>query len=118
MKFIQHPMAIYAAKLLVYVALSAGVYILMNKYWLKSSVPVTVQTDSTALDNIKLNLSINDSNLQTIKSNVDSILLQAQSNEAAIQRIRNSRADANSSISSMSSSDLTRSLANRYRDSI
>lgn len=118
MKYLSHPIAIYAAKLLVYAALSAGVFILMNKYYRKSEPVVVTPADTARLDNIELILHINDSNLQTIKTNVDSILLQTETNEAALQRIRNSRASANSSISSMSSVELTGSLANRYRDSL
>lgn len=118
MKFIQHPMAIYAAKLLVYAALSAGIYILMAKFYKQPTEPKEAVVDSTRIQNLELNLLINDSNLQQIKSNVDSILLQTQTNEASLQRIRASRTSANSHISSMSSTDLTRSLAKRYTDSL
>ena len=118
MKLLQHPFTIWAAKLLVYAAISAGVFILMNKYYrTPTEAPVPVD-DSTRLKQLELTIHINDSTLQTIKTDVDSILQQTQTNEATIQRIRSQRSSANSSISAMSSRDLTRTLANRYRDSL
>ena len=118
MKFLTHPIAVYAAKLLVYAALSAGVFILMDKHYRTKSDPKAPEADTARMRDIELILHINDSNLQQIKSNVDSILYQTQANEATLKRIRSSRTSANSHISTMSSVDLTRALSNRYRDSL
>lgn len=118
MNLLKHPFTLWAAKILVYAALSAGVYIIMTKYYRTPTEPKQPAVDTTRLDDIELILHINDSNLQEIKSNVDSIIQQTKTNEATIQRIRSQRTGANSAISVMSSRDLTRALANRYRDSI
>lgn len=118
MNLLKHPFTLWAAKLLVYAALSAGVYILMTKYYRTPTEPKAPTSDTTRLDDIELILHINDSNLQEIKSNVDSIIQQTQANEATINRIRTQRSGANSSVSAMSSRDLTRTLSNRYRDSL
>lgn len=118
MKYLTHPIAVYAAKVLVYAAISAGVFVLMNKYYrISNEAPVPVD-DSTKLKQLELTIHINDSTLQTIKTDVDSILFQTQTNEATLKRIRAGRSNANSSISTMSSADLTRSLTERYADSI
>lgn len=118
MKYIQHPIAVFAAKLLVYAAISVGVFILMDRHYRNKTDPKAPDSDTTRLRDIELILHINDSNLQSIKTNVDSILLQTQANEATINRIRSGRTGANSSINAMSSADLTRSLTERYSDSL
>lgn len=118
MKYLKHPIAVYAAKLLVYAALSAGVFILMSKFYRSGPDAPPPADDSTRLKQLELTLHINDSTLQTIKHNVDSIQFQAQAHEAAITRIRSNRTGANSYISAMSSVELTGALANRYLDSI
>ena len=118
MKYIKHPIAVYGAKLLVYAAMSAGVFILMSKFYrTPAEAPVPVD-DSIRLKQLELTIHINDSNLQSIKSNVDSILFQTQANEEALKGIRSRRSGANSSISAMSSAELTRTLTERYADSI
>lgn len=118
MKYFTHPIAVYAAKLLVYAALSAGVFILMNRFYRKADPAPVVSTDTTRLKDLELIIHINDSNLQTIKTNVDSIITKAQAHEATLTRISQSRTSANSRINAMSSADLTRTLTERYADSI